>query len=62
MGLKENVILGHLVPAGTGFRTHQESEVRLNAALVGKVEETTPAEPPAAEAPPAETEELVDAT
>jgi DNA-directed RNA polymerase subunit beta' len=27
--LKENVILGHLVPAGTGFRTHQEAEVRL---------------------------------
>jgi DNA-directed RNA polymerase subunit beta' len=31
VGLKENVILGHLVPAGTGFRTHQDSEVRLNA-------------------------------
>ncbi len=23
-GLKENVIVGHLVPAGTGFRTHRE--------------------------------------
>src|SRR6202041_1951337 len=32
VGLKENVILGHLVPAGTGFRSHQEAEVRLNAA------------------------------
>ena len=32
VGLKENVILGHLVPAGTGFRTHQDAEVRLNAA------------------------------
>ncbi len=31
VGLKENVILGHLVPAGTGFRTHQEAEVKLNA-------------------------------
>jgi len=31
VGLKENVILGHLVPAGTGFRVHQEAEVRLNA-------------------------------
>jgi DNA-directed RNA polymerase subunit beta' len=31
VGLKENVILGHLVPAGTGFRTHQEAEVRLIA-------------------------------
>jgi DNA-directed RNA polymerase subunit beta' len=29
VGLKENVILGHLVPAGTGFQTHQESEVRI---------------------------------
>lgn len=27
VGLKENVILGHLIPAGTGFRTFQESEV-----------------------------------
>ena len=30
-GLKENVILGHLVPAGTGFRLFQDSEVRINA-------------------------------
>jgi DNA-directed RNA polymerase subunit beta' len=30
VGLKENVILGHLVPAGTGFHTHQEAEVRIN--------------------------------
>ena len=29
VGLKENVILGHLVPAGTGFRTYQQSEVRI---------------------------------
>ena len=28
VGLKENVILGHLIPAGTGFRSFQESEVR----------------------------------
>lgn len=28
VGLKENVILGHLIPAGTGFRLFQESEVR----------------------------------
>jgi DNA-directed RNA polymerase subunit beta' len=31
VGLKENVILGHLIPAGTGFRTFQDSEVRINA-------------------------------
>jgi DNA-directed RNA polymerase subunit beta' len=30
VGLKENVILGHLIPAGTGFQTHQEAEVRIN--------------------------------
>ncbi len=30
VGLKENVILGHLIPAGTGFRTFQDSEVRYN--------------------------------
>ncbi len=26
-GLKENVIIGRLIPAGTGFRAHQETEV-----------------------------------
>src|SRR5262249_35423814 len=31
VGLKENVILGHLIPAGTGFRIYQDSEVRINA-------------------------------
>ena len=36
VGLKENVILGHLIPAGTGFKTHQEAEVKIN----GPVEET----------------------
>ena len=36
VGLKENVILGHLIPAGTGFRTYPESEVRIRpAALEG---------------------------
>ena len=29
LGLKENVILGHLIPAGTGFKSHQASEVRI---------------------------------
>ena len=28
VGLKENVILGHLIPAGTGFHAFQDSEVR----------------------------------
>jgi DNA-directed RNA polymerase subunit beta' len=26
-GLKENVIMGHLIPAGTGFRIHQDIEL-----------------------------------
>ena len=30
VGLKENVILGHLVPAGTGFKLHQEAQVRIH--------------------------------
>jgi len=33
VGLKENVILGHLVPAGTGFQSHQDAEVRVNPAV-----------------------------
>ena len=50
VGLKENVILGHLIPAGTGFNVHQQSEVRINlpmpdgARYAGEVavEETAP--------------------
>jgi DNA-directed RNA polymerase subunit beta' len=30
VGLKENVILGHLIPAGTGFKTFQDSEIQYN--------------------------------
>jgi DNA-directed RNA polymerase subunit beta' len=30
VGLKENVILGHLIPAGTGFRKYLESQVQYN--------------------------------
>ena len=44
VGLKENVILGHLIPAGTGFRRFQESEVRIRPealeALAAKREST----------------------
>ena len=28
IGLKENVLLGHLIPAGTGFRVHQDLRVK----------------------------------
>jgi len=30
VGLKENVILGHLVPAGTGFKAFQNAEVKIS--------------------------------
>ena len=44
VGLKENVILGHLIPAGTGFRTFQESDVQYNmeamAELASKPQQT----------------------
>ena len=50
VGLKENVILGHLIPAGTGFRIFQESEVNyrrealeaIAAAPVQSLEESFP--------------------
>ncbi|MSR77044.1 MAG: DNA-directed RNA polymerase subunit beta' [Candidatus Omnitrophica bacterium] len=29
-GLKENVIMGHLIPAGTGFKEHQDIEMTKN--------------------------------
>ena len=30
MGLKENIIMGHLIPAGTGFQSHRDIEVVKN--------------------------------
>jgi hypothetical protein len=56
-GLKENVIIGKLIPAGTGSTTYQsiepmlpEAEVPTAAALFGEVEiesadDTLPADP-----------------
>ena len=49
VGLKENVILGHLIPAGTGFQTHQDAEVRINVpGRDGLASTVTAAEEPAA--------------
>src|SRR5690606_41549711 len=39
VGLKENVILGHLVPTGTGFRDHHKTRVRKNVDLLAAAEE-----------------------
>ncbi len=41
--LRVNVFLGHLIPAGAGFRTHQEAEVRLNATPLSFGRQTGPA-------------------
>jgi DNA-directed RNA polymerase subunit beta' len=43
VGLKENVILGHLVPAGTGFKAHIESEVRIHPEALEALAEKGPA-------------------
>jgi DNA-directed RNA polymerase subunit beta' len=50
VGLKENVILGHLVPAGTGFHSHQEAEVRINPQALEAA--STKAQPAAEELQP----------
>ena len=51
VGLKENVILGHLVPAGTGFHMHQDAEVRLTPQALE--EAGIPMQPAAPEPAPA---------
>ncbi|MBM3993346.1 MAG: DNA-directed RNA polymerase subunit beta' [Planctomycetes bacterium] len=45
VGLKENVILGHLIPAGTGFQLHQEAEVRINPIALESLAAAHAAEP-----------------
>ena len=37
VGLKENVILGRLIPAGTGFHTYQDSEVRFRPTAMAEL-------------------------
>ncbi len=39
VGLKENVILGHLVPTGTGFRQYQKTRVQKNVDLQAAAQE-----------------------
>ena len=43
VGLKENVILGHLVPAGTGFKAHLDAEVRIHPEALEALAEKGPA-------------------
>jgi DNA-directed RNA polymerase subunit beta' len=42
VGLKENVILGHLIPAGTGFRMFQDAEVSYRREALQELAEATP--------------------
>src|SRR5262249_31554754 len=51
-GLKENVILGHLIPAGTGFKPYQELAVDVRGEPIPepKTEVRVPIEPPVAAA------------
>ena len=55
VGLKENVILGHLVPAGTGFHMHQDAEVRISPEALEAMGVRPPAVPAAAPLQPVET-------
>ena len=48
VGLKENVVLGHLVPAGTGFKPYLESTVKLHAEPPARAEAAEAAPAPAA--------------
>ena len=49
-GLKENIIIGHLVPAGTGIHRFQDVEFLVDDALQAEIDSmrrTTPIEQPA---------------
>jgi len=50
-GFKENVIMGHIIPAGTGFDHHRKVTLMP---LVELPEEPEPQEEPAAAAAPVE--------
>jgi len=49
-GLKENVILGRLVPAGTGFSKYHEAGVHIEESALRRVQRTEAAEADATEA------------
>jgi len=66
VGLKENVILGHLIPAGTGFRKYQNAEVKIPPEVLAALAAPRGGTPPShdfpflreAPMPPAESPEL----
>jgi DNA-directed RNA polymerase subunit beta' len=50
-GFKENVIMGHIIPAGTGFDLHRRVHLKLLVDEADVPEPEPPVEPPAPENP-----------
>ena len=50
-GFKENVIMGHIIPAGTGFDLHRKVQLKPLVDIEDEPEPEPPAEPPVAENP-----------
>jgi DNA-directed RNA polymerase subunit beta' len=50
-GFKENVIMGHIIPAGTGFDMHRKVQLKHLVEVEDEPEPAEPAEPAAAENP-----------
>jgi DNA-directed RNA polymerase subunit beta' len=51
-GFKENVIMGHIIPAGTGFDYHRKATIKALVEIPDEPEaEEEPEEPVAAENP-----------
>jgi DNA-directed RNA polymerase subunit beta' len=50
-GFKENVIMGHIIPAGTGFDMHRKVQLTHLVEAVEEPEPAEPVEPAAAENP-----------
>jgi DNA-directed RNA polymerase subunit beta' len=46
-GFKENVIMGHIIPAGTGFDRHRRAQLKLLVEIPDEPEAEEPAEAPA---------------
>jgi DNA-directed RNA polymerase subunit beta' len=46
-GFKENVIMGHIIPAGTGFDRHRRAQLKLLVEIPDEPEAEEPAETPA---------------
>ena len=50
-GFKENVIMGHIIPAGTGFDHHRKAQIKALVEIPDEPEVEETAEPAEAENP-----------